>query len=166
MIKKASIENLDEVDLIMKEIKEEMRKENNPQWGSTEADYPSKTKLKEDIINNRMYMYVEDNIIKGVLSIIEDDGEYDELLKNSPKKAYILHRLAVSKKYRNNSIAYKLMKFAEKKAKENIIKVLKSDTEISNDKMNNLFIKEGYKYIGRFSYNDYPGIYNYYEKEI
>ena len=166
MIKKASIENLDEVDLIMKEIKEEMRKENNPQWGSTEADYPSKTKLKEDIINNRMYIYIEDNIIKGVLSIVEDDGEYNELLKNSPKKAYILHRLAISKKYRNNSIASKLMKFAEKKAKENIIKVLKSDTEISNDKMNNLFIKEGYKYIGRFSYNDYPGIYNYYEKEI
>ena len=75
MIKKASIENLDEVDLIMKEIKEEMRKENN-------------------------------------------------------------------------------------------IKILKSDTEISNAKMNDLFIKEGYKYIGRFSYNDYPGIYNYYEKEI
>ena len=54
----------------------------------------------------------------------------------------------------------------KKKAKENNIKILKGDTEISNTKMNNLFIKEGYKYIGRFSYNDYPGIYNYYEKEI
>ena len=118
MIKKASRENLDEVDLIMKEIKEEMRKENNPQWGSTEADYPSKTKLKEDIINNRMYIYTEDNIIKGVLSIVEDDGEYNELLKKSPKKAYILHRLAISKKYRNNSIASKLMKYAEKKQKK------------------------------------------------
>ena len=116
MILKANIENLDEVKLIIKEIKEEMRKDNNPQWGSTEADYPSTPKLKEDIINNRMYMYVEDNIIKGVLSIVEDNGEYDELLKNSPKKAYILHRLAVSKKYRNNSIASKLMKYAEKKS--------------------------------------------------
>ena len=166
MIIKANIKNLDEVDLIMNEIKEEMRNENNPQWGSTEDDYPSKKRLKEDINNNRMYIYVEEDKIKGVLSIIEDTGEYDELLENSQEKAYILHRLAIPIQYRNNNIATKLLRFAEKIAKENNIKVLKSDTEISNTKMNNLFIKEGYKYKGKFSYDDYPGIYKYYEKEI
>ena len=149
MIIKANIKNLDEVDLIMNEIKEEMRNENNPQWGSTEDDYPSKKRLKEDINNNRMYIYVEEDKIKGALSIIEDTGEYDELLENSQEKAYILHRLAIPIQYRNNNIATKLLRFAEKIAKENNIKVLKSDTEISNTKMNNLFIKEGYKYKGK-----------------
>lgn len=166
MIIKAKIENLDEVDIIMNEIKEEMRNENNPQWGSTESDYPSKERLKEDIEKNRMYIYLEDNKIKGILSIVEDDGEYEELIKNSHESSYILHRLAIPKEYRKNSIATKLMRFAEEKAKENNIKVLKSDTEVCNTKMNNLFIKEGYKYIGDFSYDDYPGVYKYYEKEI
>ena len=41
----------------------------------------------------------------------------------------------------------------------NDAKIVKSDTEVSNTKMNNLFIKEGYKYKGKFSYDDYPGIY-------
>ena len=166
MIIQATIENLDEINLIMDEIKEEMRNENNPQWGSTESDYPSKERLKEDIEKNRMYKYVEDNTIKGIISIVEDDGEDNELLENSHEKSYILHRLAIPKKYRKNSIATKLMRFVEEKAKDNNIKVLKSDTEVCNIKMNNLFIKEGYKYIGKFSYDDYPGVYNYYEKEI
>ena len=166
MIIKASIENLEEVNKIMNDIKEEMRNENNPQWGSTEADYPSKERLKEDIDNNRMYIYVEDNTIKGILSIVEDDGEYEELIENSHEPAYILHRLAIPKQYRNNNIATKLMNFAEEKAKENNVKVLKSDTEVCNTKMNSLFIKKGYKYIGKFSWDDYPGVYNYYEKEV
>ena len=154
MIIKANIERLDEVDLIMNEIKEEMINENNHQWRSIEADYPSKKRLKEDISNNRMYIYEEDN------------GEYAELLENSHKKSYILHRLAIPKQYRNSNIATKLMRFAKTIAKENNINVLKSDPEISNAKMNNLFIKEGYKYMVNFSYDDYPVIYKYYEKEI
>ena len=41
MIELATIEDLKEIIKIMQLIKEEMREENNPQWGSTEEDYPS-----------------------------------------------------------------------------------------------------------------------------
>ena len=66
----------------------------------------------------------------------------------------------------NNNIAYKLFKFAEQYAKMNDAKIVKSDTEVSNTKMNNLFNKLGFAYIGKFSYDDYPGNYNYYEKRL
>ena len=143
-----------------------MRDEHNPQWGSTEDNYPSDDKLKEDITKDSMYKYVENNFIKGVVTIMQDDGEYDEVIENSKKKSYIIHRLAVPKQYRKQGIATKLMEFAEEMAKNNNIEVLKSDTEVCNDKTNKLFIKFGYEFKGIFIYDDYPGKYNYYEKEI
>ena len=166
MIEKADIKDLNEVISIMEDIKQEMRDEHNPQWGSTEDNYPSDDKLNEDITKDSMYKYVEDNVIKGVVTIMQDDGEYDLVIENSKKKSYIIHRLAVPKQYRKQGIATKLMEFAEEMAKNNNIEVLKSDTEVCNDKTNKLFIKLGYEFKGIFIYDDYPGKYNYYEKEI
>ena len=71
-------------------------------------------------------------------------------IENSHKKAYIIHRLAIPQMYRKNNIATKLMEYALNKAKEEGIEILKSDTEVSNDKMNRLFIKLGYIYKGQF----------------
>ena len=167
MIEKAKIEDLKQIENIMESIKEEMRQEGNPQWGSTEDNYPSIDRLREDIEKNRMIKYVENNTIMGIMSIVEDlSREYDELIDNSKEKAYILHRLAIPKEYRKQNIATKLMNYVENLAKEQNIKVLKSDTEVSNYKMNNLFIKEGFIYKGKFTYDDYPGTYNYYEKDL
>lgn len=167
MIEVVTSEDLDEVIKIMQLIKEEMRKEGNPQWGSTKEDYPSFERILEDINNKQMIKFEENQIIKGIMTIVEDTSrEYDELINNSKEKSYILHRLAIPKEYRNQNIATKLIKYAENKAKKNNIKILKSDTEISNVKMNNLFIKEGFIYKENFSYEDYPGTYKYYEKEV
>ena len=167
MIELATIEDLKEIIKIMQLIKEEMREENNPQWGSTEEDYPSYERILEDINNKQMIKFEENKTIKGIMSIVEDTSrEYDELIENSKEKSYILHRLAIPREYRKQNIATKLIRYAENKAKSNNIKILKSDTEVSNIKMNNLFIKEGFIYKGHFSYDDYPGTYNYYEKEV
>ena len=91
---------------------------------------------------------------------------YDELLENSHKKSYILHRLAIKKEFRNQDIASKLLTFCEELALKNNIEVLKADTEEKNINMNNLFIKFHYKKMGEFEYDDYPGHYIYYEKEV
>lgn len=166
MITIAKMEDLNEIIDVYSEIKNEMRQLNNPQWGSTEEDYPSNDIIKEDIERRVTYKYVEDGVIKGVFSLVEDDREYDEVIENSKEKSYIIHRLAVPMKYRKNQIGTKLMEFAEEIAKANNAILVKSDTEISNDKMNKLFEKLGYSYKGIFSYDDYPGTYNYYEKNI
>lgn len=167
MIELATIEDLFQVESIMKSIKEEMRKEGNPQWGSTDDDYPSKEKLLDDIDNKKMVKYVEDDVIKGIISISKDTTrEYDDLLENRQEDAYILHRLAIPQEYRNQKIATKLIKYAELHAINNQTILLKSSTEVSNTKMNNLFIREGFIFKGSYTYDDYPGVYNYYEKEL
>lgn len=167
MIENATKEDLKEVTEIMESIKQEMREEGNPQWGSTDDDYPSIKKLLDDIEKEKMKKYVENNTIKGIISIARDTSrEYDGLLENSLEDSYIIHRLAIKQEYRNQNIATKLMKHAEDYAKNNQVKVLKSSTEVSNTKMNNLFIREGFIHKGIYTYDDYPGQYNYYEKEL
>ena len=167
MIELATINDLDAIMKIYNNIKIEMRQENNPQWGSNDDDYPDIDTVRNDILAKNTFKFVEDGIIKGIISIVMDSSrEYDEYIANSQEKAYIIHRLAVPMEYRRNNIAYKLFEFAEQYAKMNDAKIVKSDTEVSNTKMNNLFNKLGFAYIGKFSYDDYPGNYNYYEKRL
>ena len=167
MIELATLEDLDQVEIIMRSIKEEMRQEGNPQWGSTDDDYPSIHKLLDDIHKQKMVKYVEDNTIKGIVSLARDTArEYDGLLENSLEDSFIIHRLAIPKEYRKQQIATKLIKYAEVHAKNNQVRVLKSSTEISNVKMNKFLQREGFTHKGIYSYEDYPGTYNYYEKEL
>lgn len=166
MIIQATMENLEEVLSIIEPIKNELLKTNNLQWGSTEDNYPNASQFENDIKNKSLYVYKEDNLIKGVISVSVDTGYYDELLENSPKKSYILHHLAIKKEFRNQDIANKLLQFCENLAINSNIEILKGDTEEKNTKMNNLFLKLGYQKIGEFEYDDYPGHYIYYEKEV
>ena len=160
------MEDLEEILETTEEIKKELLAMNNLQWGSTEESYPNRTQFEHDIKNKSLYAYKEDNTIKGFISVAEDDNSYDDLLENSKETSYILHRLAIKKEYRNQDIANKLLQFCEELAIKNNIKVLKADTEEKNLKMNRLFLKLNYKKIGEFEYDDYPGHYIYYEKEI
>ena len=167
MIELATIDDLTQVEMIMKSIKEEMRLEGNPQWGSTDEDYPSVAKLLDDINNKKMIKYVEKDTIKGIVSLARDiSREYDGLLENSEEDSFIIHRLAIPQEFRRQQIATKLIQYAEIYAKNNQVRVLKSSTEVSNEKMNNFFIRHGFEQKGKYIYNDYPGEYNYFEKMI
>lgn len=164
MIVLANLEDLLEIKKFIDIIREELLEEENPQW---QEDYPNEEIILNDINNNYQYLYKDNNIIKGIISITDDFGEYKNLIKNtSLKPAYIVHRLAVKKEFRNENIASKLLEFAEKKARIDNIKVLKSDTEKCNHKMIKLFKKFGYKYVSNFCYDDYPGSYEYFEKLV
>ena len=76
MIRLASINDIDTIMSIIKEIQKEMKLENNPQWNE-EDDYPSKDKFLLNIENNAFYVYEIENEIKGFISITKDEGEYE-----------------------------------------------------------------------------------------
>lgn len=176
MIRLATKEDLNEICDLFASIKKELATENNPQWGASIEqypylneyfiDYPNRQIIEEDINNKELYVYEEDKIIKGIITICKDNGEYEGIVETSNKKSIIIHRLAIPENYRKLGLAQKLISYAENKAKEDKISIIKADTEVSNIKMNNLFNKLGFKVKGNFSYDDYPGKYIYYEKEI
>lgn len=165
MIELATKLDLNDIMRIMNEIKKEMKANGNPQWGD-EVDYPNEEIVLNDITNHELYVYKENGIIKGVLTITKDHYEYRDLLVTSEKPAYILHRLAIKKEYRQEGIANSLLNYAEKLAKYNRISILKSDTEKHNLPMQHLFAKHQFIKYGEFDPKDHPGHYIYYEKEI
>jgi len=164
MFRLANNTDLESIMKIVKDIQKEMKNENNPQWNE-EDDYPNIDKFQSDITKNELYVYESNHIIKSFMTISEDN-DYQEILETSNKKAYILHRLAVKRDCRKEGLATMFFHFAEELAKNNNIEVLKGDTEKHNIKMNNLFLKLGFKKKGEFEYDDYPGTYIYYEKDL
>ena len=167
MIDLATIEDLNQIKMLMHEIKEEMREDNNPQWGSTEEDYPSIDILIKDISLNKMVKYIDDGVIKGIVTISNDNPrEFKGLIKTSNKKSFVLHRLAVPKEYRKQKVATKLFQYIIEKAIENKVRVIKASTEKSNDSMNGFLLRHGFIHKGNYQYEDYPGDYNYFEKEV
>ena len=163
MIQLGTMEDIEEILKTINEAKQEMQEENNPQW--SEDNYPN-CKIPSDIEKENLYIFKEDNSIKGFIVIEEDKGEYENLVETRKEKSYILHRMTIPKKYRKLGIAQKPMHFAEDLAYKNDVKILKADTEASNSKMNNLFKKLGYEQKGTFIYDDYPGKCIYYEKYL
>lgn len=163
MIEKAQKNDIKEILAIIGESKLEMDENNNPQW--SEENYPE-CKIPNDIEKGNLFVYKEKDKIKGLIVIEKDTREYDDLIENSKEEAFILHRLAIKKSCQNQGLATCLFQFAEQKAKKEKIKVLKADTEKRNLKMNHFFKKLNYKEKGTFTYEDYPGTYIYYEKEI
>ncbi len=163
MIHLAKITDIEDIINIANSSKDEMKQEQNPQW---QDSYINKDKFLNDIKNNSLYVLLEDNTLKGFIVITDETHEYDELLKTSTKRAYILHRLAIKKEFRHQGLASKLFEFVDLQARENNIEILKADTEEHNIKMQHLFTKVGFKKIAEFNYTDYPGHYIYYEKEI
>lgn len=165
MIRLATNKDLESIMKIIKDIQKEMKIEGNPQWNEDD-DYPNQDKFASDIKKQALYVYEDTGIIKGLIAITVDNNEYEGLLATSKHPSYILHRLAIKKEYRNSKIASELIEFASALAKKNNIKILKGDTEAKNKKMKKLFEKLEFVKKGEFEYDDYPGHYIYYEKEI
>lgn len=163
MIRKATLDDLDRIMQITKEIVAEMKENGNPQWSDL---YPTKEDFTEDINNNTLYVYEKDKVI-GFICITKDtENEYGQVLGSSKNSAYIMHRLGIDKSYRALGIATKLMSYAEELAIQNKTYLMKADTEIKNNKMNALFKKLGYQQISTLTWSDNNGLFNYYEKRL
>lgn len=95
MIRLATINDLDSIMAIIKNIQIEMTQENNPQW-NIEDDYPNKDKFLSDLNKKELYVY-DDGIIKGFMAITSDDN-YHELVNTTPKKPMFCTDLLLKKK--------------------------------------------------------------------
>ena len=110
-------------------------------------------------------MYEEDNNIKGFICIdCNQAKEYENLKWSLNEKCMVAHRIAVNTKFRNAGIATKLMSFCEELASKEGIRYIKTDTYSLNTKMNSLFKKLGYKFIGEVKFLSKEKAFYCYEK--
>lgn len=150
MMRKAAIQDLNSIMEILGEIIEEMHAYNNFQW---DENYPQAGDFAADIEKGELFVSERENKVVGFICINRDQPiEYEGLKWSSAGEALVLHRMGVSTDCRKAGIGTELVGFAEELAKKRNIKYLKTDTYSLNIKVQRLFQKCGYVFVGEMCF--------------
>lgn len=150
MIELAKVSDIDRIMIILKDVIAEMKTYNNTQWDDT---YPNYDTFKKDVENKTLYVYKDNDIIKGFVCLdFIEPKEYEDINWRKKDKALVLHRLAIAAEARNEGIAKKIMNFSKEVAVKNGVNYMKTDTYSINTKMNSLFRKVGYEKVGEMNF--------------
>lgn len=165
MIKKASKSDINQIMELVSDIINEMKKVQNNQWDET---YPTENVFENDVENGNLYVYKNnsDKVMGFVCIDTNEPMEYSELEWEYEGEAFVIHRMGVETNSRKSGVGKALMEHAEKLAKLNNIKSIRSDTYFTNKAMNLVFEKLGYNFVGSINILEKPFKFNCYEKYI
>ena len=143
IIRKAKINELDEIMNMYASCVDGMQKANIDQWDST---YPNRKIISQDIRNKSFYIFlINDKIIGGInVDKIQDKTYLDVEWKDKDNKFLVVHRLAVRQEFWKKGIGNKLMIFAESLVKEKKLNSIRLDTYSSNPIAINFYLNLGY----------------------
>lgn len=149
-MRKAILQDINDIMNIITLVVREMRSYHNPQW---DEFYPQEKDFLADIREGDLYISERDGRLVGFVCVNKiEPVEYVGLDWSSSKDVLVIHRMAVDPAYRRKGVASELMNFAEELALKNNIAYLKTDTNSINENMKALFLKCGYNYIGEISF--------------
>lgn len=116
--------------------------------------------LKNDIENNVMFLYKENEVCLGMISLnTEEKPEYKTIhWSETSSKPLIAQRLIVHPNWRNQGIAKKLLAFAEEHARENGFTSLRLDVFAENEEAVALYHHLNFSMLGeiKFHYQQVP----------
>ena len=143
IIRKAKINELDEIMNMYASCVDGMQKANIDQWDST---YPNRKIISEDIRNKSFYIFlINDKIVGGInIDKIQDKTYLDVEWKDKGNKFLVVHRLAVRQEFWKKGIGNKLMIFAESLVREKKLNSIRLDTYSSNSIAINFYQNLGY----------------------
>lgn len=122
---------------------------NSPQW---QNNYPSEMLIKSDIAQASLYVFEKDDKIVGVMTVFDDEATYSNIngawLSNKPYK--VIHRIATHKNYYRQGISASLIDYVFQTLKTKSIRI---DTHELNKPMQNMLLKNGFKYCGTIYLN-------------
>jgi len=147
MIRKATVNDIDVILEITKACAKHMSNQEVYQWNE---HYPNKTAFENDVHRNELYVFEDQNQIKGCVVISTFmDAEYIPIQWLTPDgNSIYIHRLAIHPKYQGKGYAQELMSFAEAFAIENNYTSIRLDTFSQNNRNQKFYELRGYKRLG------------------
>ena len=130
-----------------------------PQSKQWQQGYPNVESMTKDILNHNLFgVYLDGELTCVAALIIGKDKTYINMVEGKWKieasdNDLVIHRIAVSNKFRGKGCAKVLMEFAKNYAKENNCTSIKVDTHRANIPMQNLLLSSGYSYQGIIDLN-------------
>lgn len=154
-IRKGVVDDLPQIIRIVQDVVSMMNAEGNFQWNET---YPRESDFLKDIEAKVLYVAVLDQSLEdlphgevvGFVAITtHQPTEYAALeWGNDCTQAIVPHRLGVSQKVHGKGIAQHLMHYCEVVAREQNITCIRVDTNCLNLRMQHIFSKLSFQYIG------------------
>jgi ribosomal protein S18 acetylase RimI-like enzyme len=165
IIRQATLNDISGIMQLIAQVVPAMNAAGNFQWDSS---YPNAAVFEKDIKLGQLWVADINGDIAGVSAITTDqEPEYAQVGWNLNETAIVIHRLAVSTRYRGQGVAAKLMQQAEHEAIRRDIKTLRVDTNAHNQATQQLFPKLGYKFAGEIGLGFRPNLQFYcYEKRL
>ena len=170
MLKLATTNEIDIIMNIINDAKAYLKQQSLSQW-NLEDGYPRKEDMLRDIKNNNCYLYLEDDVVIGCMSIIftPDENYYEingEWLSN--QKYASIHRIAINNNYHNKNIGVKMLLETEEIVKNKNVFSIKIDTHKDNIPMSKTIEKAGYTYCGIITLkrSNIDNLRNAYEKRL
>src|ERR1700757_1345381 len=126
IIRRAILSDVSSIMQVIADVVPAMRESGNYQWDHT---YPNAAVFEEDIALNQLWVADYEGEIAGVAAITtEQYPEYASVGLDISETAIVVHRLAVSTRFRGKGVAAALMQEAEAEALRRGIKTLRIDT--------------------------------------
>ncbi|WP_462419849.1 N-acetyltransferase family protein [Salinicoccus sp. Marseille-QA3877] len=152
-LRKAEKRDLPYILNITEKVVPIMQASGNTQWSD---EYPDERIFREDLEDRSLYVYEENNLIKG-FAVVDNKHPYpyDDIpweLTRADSRA--LHRMAVSPEFQGQGIASKMMKEIESRLIAKGIKGIHTDTSLENEKMQYQFEKNGYEFKGQLNLDE------------
>lgn len=154
-VKKIEIEEIEKVMEIINDAIAFLR----PQSKQWQQGYPNVESMKKDILSHNLFgVYLGSELTCVAALIIGKDRTYVNMVEGkwnieASDNDLVIHRIAVSNKFRGKGCAKTLMNFAKKYAESHNCKSIKVDTHRANLPMQNLLINSGYTYQGIIDLN-------------
>ena len=164
MIRKANQNDLREIKKLTEACAKALQQQNIFQWNK---DYPSREKLQNDIQQQKLYVFEEDNMIISIIvltSKMDEVYKYISWLSKTGNNLYV-HRLATRPEFWGNGYARKMMDFAEEFAKNKNFISIRLDTFSKNTRNQKFYEARGYTQLGDVYFphkNEHP--FHCYEK--
>ncbi|BFK82118.1 GNAT family N-acetyltransferase [Clostridium baratii] len=148
-LRKSVNEDINNIMQIIDEAKEALKEQGIDQW---QNGYPNADVIRNDILNNDSYVFIKNNEIVAT-SVVSFAGEktYDKIYDGSwisNDEFAVIHRIAISNKYKGTGIASEIIKMIENICLDKNVHSIKVDTHEFNMPMQKLLKKNDFKYCG------------------
>lgn len=163
MIRKACIEDTKAIFTIIHDAVVDMESKGIHQWDDI---YPDEETIKIDLSDGHLYVYEDNENIKGIIVLNESqEEEYKSIRwKFNSGRQLIVHRLCVDPHFQGQGIARQLMTYAEEYGKESQYESIRLDSFIDNNRACNFYNKLGYAKVGIVSFR--KGKFYCFEKKL
>ena len=146
-IRKATIADLDAIEIIYNDIHTEEEK-GNQTIGWIRDIYPTRITAEESISRGDMFVLEEGKILgAGIINQTQVDVYYDASWEYDTDDVCVLHTLVISPEAAGKGYGRAFVKFFERWAKEHGLPELRIDTNVRNTTARAMYRKMNYKEI-------------------